>query len=162
MTSFSQDRECVDEILALEEGKLKFAKRKLRVQRCKTLPGGKAPAAKVASFSKTSKPTRAYGASTSAPVSIPKGDPTLGQRVAHLSKESRKQVKATDVDRVARRLAKKKDRNALAKAGVKEHTKDRERVRKGTKDRLGDATSKTQKKGRVRSELSVAKRNRKK
>ncbi|KAF9223006.1 hypothetical protein BS17DRAFT_707694, partial [Gyrodon lividus] len=92
------DRTCVDEILALEPGKLKFAKRKLRVQRCKIIPG--ASATKDASSVKSARtPNRA-------PVpDVPKGDPSLGEKLANLSKEERKQAKASDADRVARRMA---------------------------------------------------------
>ncbi|KAI0313594.1 hypothetical protein OF83DRAFT_1175533 [Amylostereum chailletii] len=156
------DRECVDEILAMEEGKLKFAKRKLRVQRCKTLPGGakakpSTPGAKAPASAKPAVPRP----QTRTPVVIPKGNPLLGEKLAHLPKEQRKEVKASDADRVARRLAKKKARNALVKAGVKEQNKGRERVRKTPLERKA-APKHEQKKGRVRSEKSLTKRNGKK
>ena len=109
-----QDRECVDEVLALEQDRLKFAKRKLRVQRCKTLPGapklrpsGQKSSGASQQKSRSDAPIRSHTAST-IPVSVPKGDPTLGNKIAGLSKEERKKVKSTDADRVARRLAKKK------------------------------------------------------
>lgn len=156
-----QDRECVDEVLALEEQKLKFAKRKLRVQRCKSLPG-----AKVAVDAKTHPKAANTQRSAPVPIVIPKGDPALGDRLAHLSKDARKQAKSSDADRVARRLAKKKARMALGPpggSGVK--GKDRERVRKPAG---GSGSSKTKNfgrkegKGRVRSEKSLLKRNLKK
>ncbi|KAI0059605.1 hypothetical protein BV25DRAFT_1057022 [Artomyces pyxidatus] len=161
------DRECVDEVVALEEGKLKFAKRKLRVQRCKTLPGGgklshaksHTPSGKTTSSGKPARPPRPAPGPKPGP--IPKGDPRLGEKLAHLPKEKRKEVKAADSDRVARRLAKKKARNALEKAGVKEQKKDRERVRKTAFERKGGAAQE-QKKGRIRSEKSLTKRNTKK
>ena len=152
------DRVCVDEILAMDVSRLKFAKRKLRVQRCKTaaaaLPlvvtSGKKPIEGV----KSSRPM------TSPKVSLPKGDPSLGSKLAHLSKEERKKVKAEDSDRRARRLAKKKARNALSTKDSG-HVKDRERARKqSTMKKL--APTHPQKKGRVRSEKSLAKRNFKK
>ncbi|KAH9480621.1 Nucleolar protein 12 [Psilocybe cubensis] len=115
------DRECVDEILALEETKLKFAKRKLRVQRCK-IGGKQAPQSKAFS--------------TATAIEIPKGDPRLGERLHGLPKEERKQLKSSDADRVARRLAKKKARNAMkpsvgkmAKRKGGKDRKDRKRVR---------------------------------
>ncbi|KAI9443445.1 hypothetical protein H4582DRAFT_1924766 [Lactarius indigo] len=151
------DRECVDEILALEPGKLKFAKRKLRVERCKTLPGVlDRPTATAAS---TTPPSRsAHSQSTRpAPKAVPKGNPNLGAQLAHLSKAERKAAKAVDPERVARRLAKKKARNALQ---VPEQGKDRVRVRKNTTDHKGAPTHR--KKSRVRSERSVEKRNTKK
>ncbi len=88
-----KDRECVDELLALEQDKLKFAKRKLRVQRCKSSPGTK----QVVTH-KERIPA----------VVVPKGDPRLGEKLSGLPKEERKQIKSSDADRVARRLAKKK------------------------------------------------------
>ncbi|EGN93820.1 hypothetical protein SERLA73DRAFT_171723 [Serpula lacrymans var. lacrymans S7.3] len=151
------DRECVDEVLALEEGKLKFAKRKLRVQRCKTVPG------KTLSSSKTSSAKAASASashSTSVPI-IPKGDPSLGAKLAHLSKEDRKKAKSSDSDRLARRMAKKKARNVLAKQGVKVQVKDRERVRKSGPAKTIRAPKK-ESKGRARSDKSIAKRNLKK
>ncbi|KAF8195586.1 hypothetical protein BJ912DRAFT_957479 [Pholiota molesta] len=99
------DRECVDELLALEEEKLKFAKRKLRVQRCKTAPGTKQLV--------TQRKERAPA------VVVPKGDPRLGEKLSGLPKEERKQIKSTDADRVARRLAKKKARMAMPPKGGK-------------------------------------------
>ncbi|KIJ64663.1 hypothetical protein HYDPIDRAFT_90009, partial [Hydnomerulius pinastri MD-312] len=150
------DRTCVDEILALDQGKLKFAKRKLRVQRCKTTPG--------ASAVKGTSPVKTPQATGRTPVPVvPKGDPSLGEKLASLSKEERKQAKAADADRLARRMAKKKARIALAKQGVSVQGKERERVRKtGLAKKAGAAPPKKASKGRVRSEKSIAKRNLKK
>jgi len=153
------DRVCVDEILAMDVSRLKFAKRKLRVQRCKTAPAASprdAPAGKMSIEGvKMAKPTGASKAD-----SMPKGDPDLGSKLAHLSKEERKKVKASDSDRRARRLAKKKIRNSLSAKDV-DHVKDRERARKQSTMKKS-APAHSQKKGRVRSEKSVAKRNLKK
>ncbi|KAI4520807.1 hypothetical protein K525DRAFT_176985, partial [Schizophyllum commune Loenen D] len=107
------DRTPVDELLALPAGTLKFAKRKLRVQKCKTVPGAsskvkadKAPKAsegdkdgKTKTPGHTSKPKK--------PIVVPSGDPTLGSRLAGLPKDARKAAKAADAARVARRAAKK-------------------------------------------------------
>ncbi|KAH0831868.1 hypothetical protein J3R83DRAFT_12727 [Lanmaoa asiatica] len=150
------DRTCVDEILALEPGKLKFAKRKLRVQRCRSTPSA-------ASIKKVS-PSKPVQTSCPAPVPpVPKGDPSLGEKLVKLTKEERKRVKAADADRVARRMAKKRSRMALAKQGVPPQNKQRERVRKaGATKKLGGAPPKKTTKGRVRSEKSITKRNTKK
>ncbi|KAF4617160.1 hypothetical protein D9613_005949 [Agrocybe pediades] len=113
------DRECVDELLALEEDKLKFAKRKLRVQRCKTVPGAKEVV--------NQKQKKSRGPPV--PIVVPKGDPRLGEKLAGLPKEERKQLKSTDADRVARRLAKKKARMAM-KPDVGKKSKIDGKVRK--------------------------------
>lgn len=159
-----QDRECVDEILALEPGKLKFAKRKLRVERCKTLPGSlngldRSDAATTATS--TTPPSRGTHMQLikPTPMAVPKGNPNLGAQLAHLSKAERKAAKAVDPERVARRLAKKKARNAL---GVPEQVKDRVRVRKNSSEQKGTGAPTPRKKSRVRSERSVEKRNTKK
>lgn len=150
----------------MDESKLKFAKRKLRVRRCKTLPGGSAASrahpAVVDAVSTSLRSSRSMAQAVPIPIpSIPKGDPSLGSKLAHLPKDKRKQIKSSDADRVARRLAKKKARNALAKEGVKPQVKDRDRVRKTLAAKKGSAPRK-ESKGRIRSEKSVAKRNMKK
>lgn len=98
----------------------------------------------------------------SAPAAVPKGNPSLGKKLAGLSKEERKKAKATDADRVARRLAKKKAK-ALADQGVKprESTKERVRERKRPKDK-GGAAEKNKSKKRVRSNKALVKMNTKK
>lgn len=163
---FGQDRECVDEVLALDESKLKFAKRKLRVQRCKILPGSSA-ASRVRSVvgADSSSHSSSRPGVPVVPISqpsIPKGDPSLGSKLAHLPKDQRKQIKSSNTDRVARRLAKKKARNALAKEGVKPQVKDRDRTRKTPAAKKGSAPRKKESNGRIRSEKHVAKRNMKK
>lgn len=146
----------MDEILALESGQLKLAKRKLRVQRCKSIPN--------ATSIKNVPPSKPTQASNRAPVPpVPKGDPSLGEKLVKLTKEERKRVKAADADRVARRMAKKKARMVLAKQGVPLQSKQRERVRKtGTTKNPDGVPRKKTSKGRVRSEKSIAKRNMKK
>ncbi|KAL1705230.1 hypothetical protein EV121DRAFT_279793 [Schizophyllum commune] len=89
------DRTPVDELLALPAGTLKFAKRKLRVQKCKTVAGAS-----------TKAPRK--------PIVVPSGDPTLGSRLAGLPKDARKAAKAADAARVARRAAKKAAKKDLA------------------------------------------------
>ena len=151
---YTQDRACVDELLALEETKLKFAKRKLRVQRCKILPSSTKSSVTAAAPKHKEAP---------AAIVIPKGDPLLGEKLAGLSKDERKQRKSTDVDRVARRLAKKKARMALT--SVKSQGKDRERIRKMTgqhKSSSGSGKKDGKARKRIRSAESVAKKNTKK
>ena len=152
---YTQDRACVDELLALEETKLKFAKRKLRVQRCKTLPSSTTKSPVTASAPKHKEAPTA--------IVIPKGDPLLGEKLAGLSKDERKERKSTDVDRVARRLAKKKARMALT--SVKSQGKDRERIRKmigQRKSSSGSGKKDGRPRKRIRSVESVAKKNTKK
>ncbi|EIW59245.1 uncharacterized protein TRAVEDRAFT_147166 [Trametes versicolor FP-101664 SS1] len=164
------DRQCVDEIIALEAPKLKFAKRKLRVERCKTLPG----APKLKSDVPIRPPARTPSSRPDPPHMhsarhgpVPRGNPELGAQLAHLPKDERKRAKATDPERVARRLAKKRA-GALADKGVKSSRvgeKERERVRKprpaGGKER-GVAKEQQRPKKRVRSGKAIAKMNTKK
>ena len=104
---------------------------------------------------------KAIQESSHAPIpSVPKGDPSLGEKLVKLTKEERKRVKAADADRVARRMAKKKARMALAKEGVAPRGKQRQRVRKTGAAKKLDGT--VQKKARIRSEKSIAKKNTKK
>ena len=89
----------------------------------------------------------------------------MGTKISHLSKEERKQVKASDADRVARRLAKKsmaKAKMSLIEKGVKGG--DRERVRKRVGNEKRGAGSDKGKKsgGRVRSQKALSKLNTKK
>lgn len=104
---------------------------------------------------------------TTAPSSIPKGDPNFGKQLEHLSKEERKREKAANADRVARRLAKKQVKAAMTKGKLKFEGEGsgRERVRVRKKGGTPGASSsgKTKaKKSRVRSEANVVKRNMKK
>ncbi|KAF9077008.1 hypothetical protein BDP27DRAFT_1254983 [Rhodocollybia butyracea] len=166
------ERECVDEILALEPGKLKFAKRKLRVERCKTIPGGSFKV-NAKTSKQTSAPTHRSSNPSPSTSSIPKGDPNLGAKLAHLSKDERKSVKAADADRMARRLAKKKARMTMAvgkgnAGGVKVQGKDRERDRKprsgvsGRKGKGHGVGSAAKNKGKPMTAKSLEKRNAKK
>ena len=87
----------------------------LRLEQCKTLPGGSSIEHSVVPEDSTSHPTpRTMGPPV--PISIlaiSKDDPSFGGKPAHLSKEKRKEVKSADADRIARRLAKKRVKNAL-------------------------------------------------
>jgi nucleolar protein 12 len=171
-----QDTACVDEVVNMEESKLKFAKRKLRVQRCKTLPGGAKVPSTVSRPTKLATPIalpttvtqRLKGvkallssAMPSAPVSMPKGDPSLGARLASLSKEERKKAKAADADRVARRTAKKKAKMAMVKAaakGAKGVGEEKVRVRKraGGVKGVGNARKEVKKKVGAKRRLGTS------
>lgn len=177
----------MDEILALEQGKVKFAKRKLRVQRCKAITSAPMPSKKTEKGTPASPPPRKSKTATGGtitnphssgktiirvptPGSIPKGDPNFGQQLEHLSKEERKKEKAANADRVARRLAKKQVKAAMTKGSLKlggdGKGKERIRVRKGggsARVSAGSSSGKTKaKKPRIRSEANLAKRNMKK
>ncbi|KAF9648173.1 hypothetical protein BDM02DRAFT_3096934 [Thelephora ganbajun] len=184
------ERECVDEVLALEQGKVKFAKRKLRVQRCKAITSvstlSKRKAEKGVPVSSSSlqkdkittggtitnpRSSRSTRVRVPTPGSIPKGDPNLGKQLEHLSKEERKKEKAANADRVARRLAKKQVKAVMTKESMKfggdGRGKERDRVRKqgrgSTRASGGSSLGKTKaKKSRIRSEANLAKRNTKK
>ncbi|KAG1841938.1 hypothetical protein DFJ58DRAFT_907649 [Suillus subalutaceus] len=132
------DRVCVDETLAMEESKLKFAKRKLRTA------------------------TTSHSAGVAPPIDVPKGDPSLGEKIATLSKEERKQIKAADADRLARRMAKKKARMALAKEGVPVRGKEKDVGRTRKTGAAKKAAIAPRKQSRIRSEKSMSKRNMKK
>ncbi|KAL5483040.1 NOP12_3 [Sanghuangporus weigelae] len=150
------DRDCVDEVLALEAERLKFAKRTLRVQRCKALPstGSKQQAPPEKTILHASPKTHSPAVSRS----LPRGDPALGERLAGLPKEARRQAKATDSTRVARRLAKKKARMALEQT---EHSSKRLRERKDKKVKSVVNTGRKGKK-RERSERNLERKNVKK
>lgn len=182
-----QDRESVDEILVLEEAKLKYGKRTLRVQRCKSLPAkpktpapssthipivapnsvlptGSIPESFAPGFSRSRAPHL-----PPAKIVVPKGNPLLGETIKDLSKEERKVVKSADAERMARRVAKKKARTALERSGAATGGGMKERVKldggmggggKGKKAKPGVGLK--AKKSRVRSAAAGAKRNEKK
>ncbi|EPQ50956.1 hypothetical protein GLOTRDRAFT_49630 [Gloeophyllum trabeum ATCC 11539] len=163
------DRTCVDEILGLDETKLKFAKRKLRVQRCKTslashqlVAGYSARRVGGGKSSETQARSGGMGQRSNLVPAVPKGNPALGEKIAHLPKEARKQAKASDPDRVARRMAKKKARMALINKGTKPQATERERIRKRPKAKPGSDAGKESKKRRVRSDKSILNKNMKK
>lgn len=179
----------MDEILALEQGKVKFAKRKLRVQRCRAITSTSTSSKKTEQgmLAPSSSPRKSRTATGGAitnprpsgpmpirvptPGSIPKGDPNLGKQLEHLSKEDRKKEKAANADRVARRLAKKQVKATMTKGSLKfggdGRGNERVRVRKkgGGSARISGGSSSGKpkaKKSRVRSEANLARRNMKK
>lgn len=124
----AQDIECVDEVVAFPPEKLKFGRRALRVQRCKATTGPKDPAkpTKITQQSHTKDPKPSTPTSLTTSTAKPKrekatfatptkGDPALGAKLSGLPKDARKEAKANDAERVARRLAKKKLRMAMDK-----------------------------------------------
>ncbi|WVQ74621.1 hypothetical protein IAR50_004222 [Cryptococcus sp. DSM 104548] len=153
------DRESVDEVLAMDKDKIKFAKRKLRVQPCKTLPSSNTlnntikklgSAATKDPKSKTSKPKRRVQAGV-----VPKGDPALGEKLKDLSKEERKTFKNADADRQARRLAKKKAKNAVERDMSKGKVKVT--LTKGEREKTSAARKGVAKKGKKRTPAAIAK-----
>lgn len=141
----------------MPQEKVKFAKRKLRVQRCKTLPGG-APNSRPLAASGSTPKTRTP---IPVPVVVPKGDPSLGAKLVSLSKEDRKAAKATDADRLARRMAKKQAKVAAAKSS-RSLTEDKTRLRKRPGGKKGPGAARKETKKRSMSEKTIAKRNVKK
>lgn len=140
----------------MESSKLKFAKRKLRVQRSKLVPGSAAKQHKTTSAVLPRAKKTAEAAISIVP--LPKGDPLLGEKLAGLSKDERKAAKAANADRVKRRLAKKKARDGVEKA---QGGKDRKRERSRAQNKNG-GKAKVVKKARIRSDKSLANRNAKK
>jgi nucleolar protein 12 len=132
---------------------LKFAKRKLRIHRCKTITAGSSASIPRITTGTVKLPTTLV---------LPKGDPTLGEKLVHLTKEDRKKYKSADADRVARRLAKKRARMALEKGGLQPRMKDRERIRKSSAMKKNAMFAPKEIKRRVRSDTSMAKQNTKK
>ncbi|KAG8716619.1 hypothetical protein FRC09_015483 [Ceratobasidium sp. 395] len=160
------DRVSADEILAMEPGTIKLAKRKLRIQRCKTLPGVTLPKPKPKErppitqphTAKSNKPSAAPRQTSTR--SVPHAYQTLGDRIRSLSKDERKVVKSSDADRVARRLSKKKARVAMER-GARKAAGKKESIlggRPGGKSRVGKS-SKTK---RERSDKAILKKNVKK
>lgn len=93
---------------------------------------------------------------------VPKGDPALGDRLRGLDKDSRKVVKSGDADRVARRLAKKKARNAMERGDKSDGKKGAAAILGNVKKGPKAGGKLKAKVSRVRGEKSAAKRNMKK
>ncbi|KAF8340505.1 uncharacterized protein EI90DRAFT_2906754 [Cantharellus anzutake] len=152
-----RNRECVDEVLVLDDEQLRLRKRTLRVVRCKgptTKIGKNGEAKKIGKRSKTT--------SDNPPVDInARGDPRLGERLRGLDKETRVEMKQSDPTRSARRLAKK----AQYRARIAE-----ERTNPGSHGKIGAVLGKGKKKtpkpkakvSRIRGPNTLAKRNLKK
>ena len=146
----------------MEQGKLKFAKRKLRVQKCKTVPNasdGKRETSKRPQRDIQAPRGKSERVSHVASAQV-YGDPQLGERIAGLSKEMRKKIKSTEPDRVARRLAKKKARLSMKRDGTK--TKARVRERKHPSQGKSLNSSRKGSKARVRSDRAMTRKNFKK
>ncbi|CAK9781236.1 hypothetical protein CC85DRAFT_266311 [Cutaneotrichosporon oleaginosum] len=150
------DRESVDELISMPSAKLKFAKKPLRVQACKTLP----PAAKRAAAAaksdgkdgKDGKAKKERAPKRTAPATLPKGDPSLGDRLKGLSKDERKAAKHADATRLARRMAKKANKVASAHKETGAVKLAATKAEKGLRAKKVKA-----KKGRVRSAHALTK-----
>lgn len=147
----------MEEILAMDAKQIKFAKRTLRVQPCKTIPTAntlqntiKKIAAGSGGASKD-KTKKAYVR----PGVIPKGDPALGDKLKNLSKEERKTIKSSDADRQARRLAKKKAKMSLEKDKAKGAVKLT--LTKSEREKTSASKKPKAKKGKKRAPSAVAK-----
>ncbi|KAK6907345.1 hypothetical protein I203_101338 [Kwoniella mangroviensis CBS 8507] len=154
------DRESVDEILAMDSKQIKFAKRYLRVQPCKTLPSANTLNNTIKSLASSSsskldkdkKSTKATKTSFKSSGPLPKGDPRLGDKIKDLSKEERKAVKSTDADRQARRLAKKKAKHTLEK-----NEKGAVKLSLTKSERERGKNAKPKAKGKIRGPAAIAK-----
>lgn len=154
-----QDTDSVDEVLGMDDSKLRFAKKPLRIQRAKTLPSAPKPAPKpvAASTTKPGQPGKPGQTARPAPRPvhtgpIPKGNPLLGDKIKDLSKEDRKAAKGEDADRQARRMAKKKLRGKMGKE------QERGAVKlSATKGEKASRKKVVAKKGRVRSSNALQK-----
>ena len=118
----------MDEIVAMDATKLKFAKRKLRVTRCKTA-GDNSSSSKRNARDDPKSSDQPPKKSEKTKLPRVKGDPLLGERIKGLSKEERKDAKKQDPNRLARRMDKKKARLAMER-NLKRPEKERVRVRK--------------------------------
>lgn len=162
--------------MAIEESKLKLAKRKLRVERCKTRTASSMPktphvrdgesAANPKSKPATNPAKDAPRPSTlnsrsHPPIKVPKGDPGLGDKLRGLDKDARRSAKAADPARQARRMAKKKARRVLEDGGVGSGGGNSKGGVLGNMRKLGKPKIKA-KVSRVRGEKSAARRNGKK
>jgi nucleolar protein 12 len=151
------DRESVDELISMPSAKLKFAKKPLRVQACKTLPPAAKRAATAAKDAKDGKADakgvkKERAPKRTAPTAMPKGDPSLGERLKDLSKDERKAAKHADATRLARRMAKKANKVANA------HKETGAVKLAATKAEKGQRAKKVKaKKGRVRSAHALTK-----
>lgn len=151
----------MEEVLAMDAKQIKFAKRTLRVQPCKTIPtantlqntikkvaAGARGGASSNKKDKTKKPYVRQGV-------IPKGDPLLGEKLKNLSKEERKNIKSSDADRQARRLAKKKAKMSLEKDKAKGAVKLT--LTKSEREKTSASKKPKAKKGKKRAPSAVAK-----
>ncbi|OXG50468.1 nucleolar protein 12 [Cryptococcus neoformans c8] len=157
------DRESVEEILAMDAKQIKFAKRTLRVQPCKTIPTANTLQNTIkkvaagsgggggASSGKKDKTKRPYVR----PGVIPKGNPLLGEKLKDLSKEERKTIKSSDADRQARRLAKKKAKMSLEKDKAKGAVKLT--LTRSEREKTSASKKPKAKKGKKRAPSAVAK-----
>lgn len=186
--SLLQDRECVDEMLAFDSTRVKLSKRKLRLERCKTMSAKAAAANKAAKEAaqaarkeKQSPASDKKNANTSAtrgsfnaknfppvPATIkPKAPrPDIGDQLKTLSKEERKALKQSDDERLARRLEKKQAKREQIKIEKQKEILDRKVKSAGGsayKARIDPAKEGMLKKNkRMRSDNAVFAKNRKK
>lgn len=175
-----QDRECVDEMLALDSVRVKLSKRKLRLERCKT------SAAKAAAVYKAAKEAaqtarkdkmiaerkalnRGIFDSKKLPnipiVKLQQPRPDIGEQLKELSKDERKSLKSADDERLARRLNKKNSKRQEIKIEKQKEILDRKIKSAGGsnyKARIDPAKEGMKRSKRMRSDNAVFAKNKKK
>ncbi|GAA99713.1 uncharacterized protein L969DRAFT_82989 [Mixia osmundae IAM 14324] len=160
------DEDCVDEMFAIEASKVKVSKRKVRLERCKT-----SAALKSIKVKKEAAAGSLQGSKAAVDKRDPKRDRThkthplpkvrvnqdIGEKIKDLSKEERKEYKANDESRLARRLEKKRAKAALLKADSRSKQKEKLRTKRDSgKPKMSS------KKSRVRSDAQESRKTQKK
>jgi len=177
-----QDRECVDEMLALDSIRVKLSKRKLRLERCKT-SSAKASAAykaakeaaqqarkeKLISDRKAlNTPSRRGTFDSSKLPIVPKmreQRPDIGEQLKNLSKDERKSLKSNDDERNIRRLEKKNAKRQEIRIEKQKEVLDKKIKSAGGsnyKSRIDPAKEGMKRSKRMRSDNAVFAKNKKK
>lgn len=174
-----KDRECVDEMLAIDSIRVKLSKRKLRLERCKTSSAKAAAANKAAKeaaqvarkdklISERKALTRGSFDANQLPL-VPKVKaaprPDIGDELKNLSKDERKALKSADDERLARRLEKKNlKRQSIKIEKQKEFLDQKIKSAGGSsyKARIDPAKEGMKRSKRMRSDKAVFAKNKKK
>ena len=176
-----QDRECVDEMLALDSVRVKLSKRKLRLERCKT---SAAKAAAVYKAAKEAAQTARKDKMIAERKALNRGifdskklpnipfvklnqapRPDIGDQLKDLSKDERKNLKSADDERLARRLNKKNSKRQEIKIEKQKEILDRRIKSAGGssyKSRVDPAKEGMKRSKRMRSDNAVFAKNKKK
>lgn len=180
-----QDRECVDEMLALDAQRVRLSKRKLRLERCKSLSAAaaakkaaeaasaRAAAAEARERARKDKRSADAAARRAAPridlSELPAPRPDIGESLRELSKEDRKALKESDAERAARRLEKKSRARLTMKMEKQKEVLDKRLKLAGKggsaeskKFKAGKNDGGKSKKTRTRSDAMIKKKNTKK
>lgn len=175
-----KDRECVDEMLALDTLRVRLSKRKVRLERCNTTRAAAAAKAKLKAEEKAAAKSEKQAARESALKAKGKelqrasralqstaasARPDIGEELKDLPKADRKALKLSDEDRQARRLAKKqvsREKLKLEKAKEVLDKKLKATNKGGKADSKRARTDSAPKKTRIRSAKAASKKNSKK